>query len=188
MMKKHFLRFLAFFVISSPASAASGTMIKNDNLRSSAVSGSAVVGQASKGATVEVLQRQGGWTQIKHAGKTGWVRILSVRIAAESGTNFFSGLAQMGGSRPDSRRVVAVAGLRGLKVARDRRLNEEELRGAQFNATELARLDQYASSRADAEQFARSANLKHVDVAYIKEARTEAESNPNNVIWGDGHL
>ena len=178
---KHLISiFVACFVISAPASAASGTMIKNDDLRASAASGSAVLGQASKGATVEVLQRQGGWTQIKHAGKTGWVRILSVRIAAENGANLLGGLAQMGGSRPDSRRVVAVAGLRGL--------NEAELRGARFNATELARLDQYASSRADAEQFARSAKLKRVDVAYIKEPKTEAESTPNNAIWGDGNL
>ncbi len=175
-----FLAFLACLVISVPASAASGTMIKNDDLRASAASGSTVVGQASKGATVEVLQRQGGWTQIKHAGKTGWVRILSVRVAAESGSNLLGGLAQMGGSRPDSRRVVAVAGLRGL--------NEEELRGARFSATELARLDQFVSSRADAEQFARNAKLKRVDMAYIKEAKRETESNPNNSIWGDGNL
>ena len=179
-MKQQFLIFLACFVISVPALAASGTMIKNDDLRASAVSSSAVVGQASKGASVEVLQRQGGWTQIKHAGKTGWVRILSVRLAVESGSNLLGGLAQMGGSRPDSSRVVAVAGLRGL--------NEAELRGARFNATELARLDYYASSRADAEQFARSANLKRVDMAYIKAAKREAESNPNNAIWGDGNL
>ena len=152
-MKQQFLTFLAGFLISAPAMAASGNMIKNDDLRASAASGSAVLGQASKGATVEVLERQGGWTQIKHAGKTGWVRILSVRLATESGTNVIGGLAQMGGSRPDSRRVVAVAGLRGL--------NEEELRGARFNATELARLKQYVSSRADAEQFARSQSETH---------------------------
>ncbi len=185
-MKQQFLIFLACFVISAPVSAASGTMIKNDDLRASAASGSAVLGQASKGATVEVLQRQGGWTQIKHARKTGWVRILSVRLVAESGGNLLGGFAQLGGSRPDSRRVVAVAGLRGLHGLRG--LNEAELRSARFNATELARLDQYASSRTDAEQFARSAQLKSVDMAYIKAAKQEAESNPNNAIWGDGNL
>ena len=179
-MKQLFLIFFAWFVISVPASAASGTMIKNDDLRASAASGSALVGRASKGATVEVLKRQGGWTQIKHAEKTGWVRILSVRLVADSGGNLLGGLAQLGGSRPDSRRVVAVAGLRGL--------NEAELRGARFNATELARLDQYVSSRADAEKFARSAKLKRVDMAYIKEPKPEAENNPNHSIWGDGNL
>jgi uncharacterized protein YgiM (DUF1202 family) len=180
MMKQHFWIFVACFVISVPVSAASGTMIKNDDLRASAASGSAVLGQASKGTTVEVLQRQGGWTQIKHAGKTGWVRILSVRLATESGSSLLGGLAQMGGSRPDSRRVVAVAGLRGL--------SEAELRGARFNPTEMARLDQYASSRADAEQFARSANLRRVDLAYIKEPKAEVESNLNHPVWGDNNL
>ncbi len=180
MVKRLFLIFLAYFLFSVPALAASGTMIKNDDLRVSAVSDSAVVGRASKGATVEVLKRQGGWTKIKHAEKTGWVRILSVRLVADSGGNLLGGFAQLGGSRPDSRRVVAIAGLRGL--------NEEELRGARFNAAELARLDQYVSSRADAEQYARSAKLKRVDMAYIKEAKPEAESNPNQSFWGDGNL
>lgn len=155
-------------------------MIKNDDLRASAVSGSAVVGRVAKGAAVEVLQRQGGWTQIKHAGATGWVRILSVRMAAESSGNVLGGIVQMGGSRSDPSRVVAVAGLRGL--------NEEELRGARFNANELSRLDQYTCNRTDAEQFARSARLSRIDVAYIEPAKQARDSASNNNIWGSGGI
>jgi len=168
------------FLLNASAWAAPGTMIKDDELRAGAMSGAAVVGRASKGAAVDVLQRRAGWTQISHAGVTGWVRILSVRVAVESGGNVLGGIVQMGGSRRDPSRVVAVAGLRGL--------NEEELRGAHFNASELSRLNQYACNRADAEQFARAARLSRIDVAYIAAAKQARENGPNNNVWGDGGI
>jgi hypothetical protein len=166
----------------APAWSATGTMIKEDLMRASASASAAGVGRAGKGASVEVLARQGGWMQIRHAGVTGWVRILSVRSSAETaGGNVLGGIVQMGAERRDPGRVVAVAGLRGL--------NEEELRGARFNANELARLDQYSSSRADAEQFARGAGLRSRDVAYIKPARPEREAGPagSGFGFGDGN-
>jgi uncharacterized protein YgiM (DUF1202 family) len=87
LMKAHISLFLVCFSIASPAWAASGTMIKADALKANATLGSAVVGRVEKGATVEVLRRQGGWTQVKHGGATGWVRILSVRVADDGSTN-----------------------------------------------------------------------------------------------------
>jgi len=166
--------------IAAPAWAASGTMIKDDELRQSASSSAASVGRVSKGAGVEILARQGGWTQIRSAGATGWVRILSVKTNPESSGSGALGLIEMGASRRDPSRVVAVAGLRGL--------NEEELRGAHFNASELLRLDQYLSSRSDAEQFARSAGLRHLDVAYIEPPKPQQGSTPSNSPWGDGGI
>ncbi len=179
-MKPFSLALLVCAMFSVPAWAASGTMIKDDALRQSASSSAASVGQVGKGAGVEVLARQGGWTQIRHAGVTGWVRILSVKTSAGSAGGNALGLIEMGASRRDPSRVVAVAGLRGL--------NEEELRGARFNANELMRLDQYMSSRNDAEQFARGAGLRHLDVAYIEPPKPQRESAPGYSPWGDGGL
>ncbi len=178
-MKLYFSTLLFGLLMVAPAWAATGTMIKEELMRASASASSAGVGRAGKGASVEVITRQGGWTQIRHAGVTGWVRILSVRSSAEaSGGNVLGGIVQMGAERRDPGRVVAVAGLRGL--------NEEELRGARFNANELARLDQYSSSRADAEQFARGAGLRSRDVAYIKPVRREQEASPAGSPGGFG--
>ncbi len=179
-MKPFSLALLIGAMFAVPAWAASGTMIKDDALRQSASTNAASLGPVGKGASVEVLARQGGWTQIRHAGVTGWVRILSVRSSADSASGNALGLIEMGASRRDPSRVVAVAGVRGL--------NEEELRGARFNADELMRLDQYMSSRDDAEQFARSAGLRHLDVAYIEPPKPQRESAPGNSPWGDGSL
>jgi len=175
-------------MIVPPAWAASGTMIKSDALRQSASSSAASVGQVSKGASVEILARQGGWTQIRHAGATGWVRILSVKTSAGSSAGDALGLIGMGTSRSDPSRVVAVAGLRGLNQEEPRSLNEEALRTARFNANELLRLDQYLSSRSDAEQFARSAGLRRLAVAYIKAPKREQESTPSSSPWGESGL
>lgn len=179
-MKALFTLFLVCFASAGQAWAVTGTMIKADALKAGATTASATVGQVGKGATVEVLQRQGGWTQVKHGSATGWVRILSVRLAAGSSASALGGIVQMGSSRADSSRVVAVAGLRGL--------TEDELRGARFNANELGRLHQFASSRADAEQFARGARLQSARIAYIKRPKAESKSPTNNLFWGDGGL
>lgn len=176
-MKRLFSALLVCAAISLPAWAATGTMIKDDELRDHASSGAASVGRVAKGASVEVLSRRGGWTQISHGGATGWVRILSVKTSGGSaGGEAIGGIFQMGTTRRDSSRVVAVAGLRGL--------NEEELRSARFNANELMRLDQYVSSRAEAEQFARSAGLRSLELAYIKPPKPESENRPANNVWG----
>jgi hypothetical protein len=176
-MKQLPLALLIGALISVPAWAAKGTMIKDDELRQSANSNASSVGRVSKGASVDVLARQGGWTQIKNAGATGWVRILSVKTSVEGGSGSALGLIEMGASRRDPSRVVAVAGVRGL--------NEEELRGAHFNANELIRLDQFSSSRSDAEQFARGAGLRRLELAYIEPPKNQQDSKPSNSPWSD---
>lgn len=179
-MKQLPLVLLICALSAPPVWAAAGTMIKDEDLRQSASSSAASMGRVSKGASVEVLTRQGGWTQVNHAGVKGWVRILSVKSSVDSSGGNALGVLQMGTAKRDPSRVVAVAGLRGL--------NEEELRGAHFNANELLRLDQFISSRMDAEQFARSAGLHHLDVAYIELPKRQRESTPSNSPWGDGGI
>lgn len=179
-MKHLFSALVVWGLFSVSVWAASGTMLKDDELHAEARAGSALLGRVGKGASVKVLNRQGGWTQVVHAGKTGWVRILSLRMTVESGANVLGGFAQIGGARRDPNRVVAVAGVRGL--------NEEELRSARFDAGELARLHQFASNRADAEQFARSAGLKPLDLAYIKAAKSEQDKKSGSNAFGEGGL
>lgn len=146
--------------LSAPAWAAPGVMIKDEDMKASASAGAAVVGRAAKGANVQILARQGGWTQISSAGKTGWVRILTVKSSAPaSGAGDVLGLVEAGTGKREPGKVVAVAGLRGL--------NEEELKSARFSASELMQLDRYSSDRADAQGFARNAGLQATRVPYL---------------------
>lgn len=171
---------LFVFSISGPVFAASGVMIKDEDMKSSANAASAVVGRAAKGASVEILARQGGWTRISSAGKTGWVRILAVKSEAPSGgAGDVLGLVEAGTTKRDPNKVVAVAGLRGL--------NEEELKMARFNAAEMLQLDRYASDKADAQSFARNAGLQASKLRYLPNPKkAQQKEDNNNDIWGIG--
>lgn len=172
-------RSLLLFFLSAPVFAASGEMTKNEELRATASASGAVVAHAAKGASVEILARQGGWTQISSGGKTGWVRILSVRSTGQTASaGDVLGVVQAGTSKRDPGKVVAVAGLRGL--------NEEELKQAKFNGNELKKLDGYVSTRSDAERFARDAGLKAGTVSYLPSPVKEQRRKDSP--WGDGGL
>ncbi|MBP8902319.1 MAG: SH3 domain-containing protein, partial [Thiobacillaceae bacterium] len=102
-------------LLATPAFAAPGVMLKDDELKATASAAAASLGRVAKGASVEILARQGGWTQVTSAGKTGWVRILAVKSSAPAaGAGDVLGLVQAGTSKRDPGKVVAVAGLRGL--------------------------------------------------------------------------
>jgi len=159
--------FLSLALLALPVWAAPGTMIKDEELKSSPSASAANVAGVAKGSAVEVLARQGGWTQVRANGRTGWVRILSVRGSVSTGSA--ADLAALTAKREGQ--VVAVAGLRGL--------NEEELKAAKFNAQELQLLDRYRSDDADATGFARAANLARRQVPYLPDPKPAA-SNRNS--------
>lgn len=147
---------LALSLASSLALAAPGVALKDESILSKPAAASAAVGKMSKGMSVDIVAKQGGWLQVKAGGKQGWVRLLSVR-AGSGGTasNGLAGVAGVAGAatqKSDPSRVVAVAGVRGL--------NEEDLKGAKFNAEELAKLEGYAVSASQAQAFADKSSLK----------------------------
>lgn len=155
--------------------AAPGLALKDDSMRAQPNATAAEVGKMTKGASVDIVAKQGGWLQIKVGKAQGWVRLLSVR--AGSGGSGGGGLADVAGvvtQKSDSSRVVAVAGVRGL--------NEEDLKGAKYSAEEMARLDKYTVSAAQAQAFADKSSLKSLSVAGLPKPKTESQSSSP---WGD---
>jgi hypothetical protein len=166
-------------LVALPALAASGSLIKNEVLKSGPSVSAANVASLNKGSAVEILARQGGWTQIRAGGRTGWVRILSVRTSSAGAG--VGDLAAITAQR--DRQVVAVAGLRGL--------TEDDLKGAKFNANEMLWLDRYQANQAEAVRFARAGNLVSKRVEYLpkpKAASTPSSSNSSSAGsgWGFG--
>ena len=164
---------LALSLLSSAAFAAPGVALKDENLMSSPSSTSAAVGKMTKGSAVDIIAKQGGWLQVKAGAKQGWVRLLSVRAGSGgSGGNGLAGVAGVTGAvtqKSDPTRVVAVAGVRGL--------NEEDLKGAKFNSTDLARLESYTVSASQAQAFA--------DKSGLKASRIKNLPKPGNSSGGD---
>ncbi len=165
-----------FLPLAWPVWPASGTMIREDELRASPSATAAVLARVPGGASVEVLARQGGWTQVRVGTRTGWVRMLSVRggVSAQRDVGAeLAGVVGLGTRPADPGRVVAVAGVRGL--------TELDLKAAPFNSQELGRLDTYAVDRAGAQSFARQAALAARPLDYLPAPR---KAQPN-ATWED---
>ncbi|NQD37606.1 hypothetical protein HPT27_11270 [Permianibacter sp. IMCC34836] len=99
------------------------------------------------GSMLQINDRQGGWYAAETSQGKGWVRLLHVRLAGGSskpGKNGVDTLVKLGStSRTDT---TVATGIRGLTA--------EDLKQAKENPRELAKLDQFAVSDADARQFA----------------------------------
>ena len=172
-MKKFLIPAVALVLGAATASAlaAPGTVLRNDRLYSQPSATSSVAGRVAKGASVDILAKQGGWLRVAAGQSTGWIRLLSVRAGA--GGLGGAGLGDVVGvatKKSDSSRVVAVAGLRGL--------NDEDLKQAKFNADELMRLDGWSATVAQARSFASQSGLAAVDVPALPEPKPEQTSSP----------
>jgi len=161
---------LALYVASASAWAVPGTVLRNDKLYSQPTASASVSASVTKGASVEILAKQGGWLRVTSGKSSGWIRLLSVRAVA--GGLGGAGLGDVVGAattRSDPSRVVAVAGLRGL--------NDEDLKRARFNADELARLDALKVTPSQARSFASQSGLAAVNVPALPKPQPEQSSS-----------
>lgn len=177
-MKKYLIPATAMLLYFSAASAlaAPGTVLRNEKIYAQPSSSAAVAGSAVKGASVNILSKQGGWLRVSAGKTTGWIRLLSVRVG-EGGLGG-TGVGDVVGAattRSDPSRVVAVAGLRGL--------NDEDLKQAKFNADELAQLDVWVVTVAQAKAFAGQANLVAVSVPALPEPKPAKSTSS----WGESN-
>lgn len=162
---------LAAALLWSTAHAAPGTLLRDESLRKQPSATAAVSARVSRGSAVDIVSRNGGWLQVRTARAQGWVRLLSVR--AGQGGSGGAGLGDVVGvatRRANPSRVVSVAGVRGL--------NEEELKQADFNADELARLEDFTVSASQARSHASKAGLVATNVPSL--IRPQASSQRSN--------
>lgn len=169
MMKIRTIPLLAL-LLSAPALAAPGTVLRNERLYAQPSATAAATGNVAKGENVNVLAKEGGWLRVSAGKTTGWIRLLSVRVG-EGGLGG-AGIGDVVGAattKSDPSRVVAVAGLRGL--------NDEDLKQAKFNAEELGRLDALAASGAQARGFASQAGLAAANVPALPKPASQQPSS-----------
>jgi hypothetical protein len=157
--------------LTASALAAPGTVLRDEKLYSQPSATASVASRVARGSSVDILAKQGGWLRVNSGKSTGWIRLLSVR--AGPGGLGGAGLGDVVGAattKSDPTRVVAVAGLRGL--------DNEDLKRARFNADELARLDDWVVTPAQARKFASQSGLVAVDVAALPKPTSNAQSGP----------
>jgi uncharacterized protein YraI len=178
-MKRSAIHLLLMSAIATPLFAAdTGSAIKDEKLLASPSSTAHQVGALTKGEAVTIVSSSSGWLQVKGRAGQGWVRLLSIRKGA-SGSSSSSVADVVALTQGRSGQVVATAGIRGL--------DEEDLRGANFNARELEKLEGFAVSRAEAEKFAHKSQLRPRLVAWLPDpaAQQPTHDSGSGSPWGE---
>ena len=170
-MKKHsnwlVLMGLSALLYSSLSIAETGSALKSDSIRYEPYADAKVIGNFSRGESLDILKKQGAWLQVKTKKNTGWVRLLSVkRGAASSSGNQLSGVLAAANGRAGTGQVVSTTGVRGL--------SNEDLKAAKFNETEIKAMEGNTVSAAEGKQFATSGGLKTVAFTNLKTPATGA--------------
>lgn len=150
MIKKTLFCLLALLASAQTSAAETGLVLKADQLRVDTFNDAKVVGRVNKNDSVEILNKKGAWLEIKSAGKSGWVRLLTVKRNNAGGTDV-AGVVGVATGRSGTGKVVSTTGIRGLSA--------EDLKTAQFNETETKKLESYTANADEARQFASSGGL-----------------------------
>lgn len=141
--------------------AENGSLIRAETLREQPFIDAAAVDSLAANEAVAIAARQGGWMQVGARGKTGWVKMLNVRLAGGGSTGGSGGLmAAASLFRTGSSGTTVTTGVKGL--------SEEDLRNAQPDRAQLAALAAQATTPAAASAQASANGLKPNEVAYLK--------------------
>ena len=162
---------LAIMALSAHAWAQEpGVAIKQDDIKAEPFKDAKTVGGVAKGETVTILDKHGGWLQIKAAAGSGWVRLLSVRKGTAAGGGAASEIAGVAGvatGRAGTGQVVSTTGVRGL--------GEEDLKSARFNEEEMKKAEAAAITADEAKKFAAQAELVARQVSWLPVSKSGAE-------------
>lgn len=108
----------ALLALPTLAGASSSSLIRAQPLLAAPDSLAAEVAALVADTPVEVLERRGGWSRVRVGGKEGWLRILALR-ETRSALPAPGNMAELfRADAMDNRRIIAVAGFRGLPPPR----------------------------------------------------------------------
>lgn len=189
-MKPYVLTLVLFIFLVAPLQAnQDGMIVREAPVYADASSLSRQVGKFRAGSRVSIFGRKGGWKEVYSDEKSilGWVRGYQVREGSytqqvkqetqQDSRGFLAGLASF--SRKASRFFsskssstssgTATIGVRGL--------SEAELKSAQPDFDELAKMQQYSSDSSRLDKFVLKGQLSANEVAHIKSKQTKNSSS-----------
>ena len=142
---------------------ASGTLLKESEVKEKPFIDAKTLVKLPKQTRVTILERNGGWFRVQSAKKSGWVRMLNVKVT-EGAQNLGSGTvltqaATLATGRAGTGNVVSTSGLRGL--------SEEELRNAKPDYAQFDKLNSYGVDATAASNYAKSNGLGSRSVQYL---------------------
>ena len=163
-----------------PAGAETAVTVKATELKQEPYSDATTLATLPGQTSVEVLKRQGGWTQVKPPSVSqGWVRMLSLRFGDGSAKQGDSGLGSLFNvARTGSSGTTVTTGVKGLDITKD------TVQNARPNMNELKRMHGYTVGKGEALKLAGSANLHKQSVEYLG-AGSSRSSESSSSSWGN---
>lgn len=163
-MRTRLMFLLLVLGVAQASAQETGFAVRPTEVKREPFSDAATVGTLPEKAQVKVVKREGGWMRVESAPVSGWVRMLSIRIAAgtEPGDGDAGVKSLFNVARTGSSGATVATGVRGL--------DKEQIQNAQPNPAELQKLSAFGSAKPDAEQFAAGDPLlKAQTIEYLPE-------------------
>jgi len=150
-------------LLAAPASAAEeGLVIRAAELMAQPFLDAPKAGPIAPNQPVTILERRGGWVRVDAGGRTGWVRVLNVRLVsagaagpAARGSGGITALLRTGSSGK-----TVTTGVKGM--------GEEDIRRAAPDYAELGQLGTLGVDAATARDHSQKNALKEPAVEYLK--------------------
>jgi hypothetical protein len=160
LLKALFAAGLGLFCLAASAGETAYTVRATD-LKAKPYTDAATVATLAQQSQVEIVTRRGSWNQVKAGGKTGWVKMLSLRLGSsaqhktgDAGFRALFNVASTGSSGS-----TMTTGVRGL--------NEENLHNPHPNPHDLQELHGFEVGKAQAQQFAKAGKLTAEKMDYL---------------------
>jgi hypothetical protein len=155
---------LAAALAASFAWAEPAVTIKTVDLKAQAASDAKTVASLPANTTVDLVDRQGAWVQLRSGNDVGWGKLFDVRLAGAA-----TAPTKGGGANSLGQVLGLASGQRGASVTTGvRGLDGDTLAKAQPNPQEFAKLVTFQASKEQAQMFAAAGNLTPREVELLK--------------------
>ena len=160
---------LLIFRAADAEAAEKGVIIRASSLLAQPFIDAAHTGTVTPAQPVVIIERRGAWANVQAGDKSGWVRLLNVRLAAAAAVSGIAGSAKPApAARPTSLTSMMRTGSSGRTVTTGvKGMDEENIRNATPDYAELALLDTQGIDVADAQGNAIKTGLQERTVDYL---------------------
>ena len=146
------------------ACAEPAITIKPVALKETAASDSKTIASLPANTTVDLKKREGAWVQLGSGSDVGWAKLFDIRLAAAQ-----TAPAKASAGKTVGDTVGLLSGARGASVTTGvRGLDEDMLKRAVPNEQQYNLLVSYASTKQQAQAFAKAGHLESRTVEELK--------------------
>lgn len=169
---------VAVLCASAASAAEKGIVLRAGDLKAQPFLDAANADKVTANQQVTITRRQGGWVQVEAGGKTGWLRMLNLRLEAAAAAPAAPATAAASTARPSRSSLSANpssllrTGSSGKTVTTGvKGLDEENIRGSHVDPVQVAALTALAVEPGEATSNAAASGLKETPVDYLQKGR-----------------